>query len=87
LLSDFAKAGPTPDELLACAHRIIKIYASPEPVLGNMNLKAPVKDPISGTESTMTEDIMHRNIKLLTYDILYDLELVNAISTGNFGHV
>lgn len=84
-LSDFAKAEPTPNDLLACAHWILETYTTPAPVFGNVNPKAPAKDPVTGTESATIGDIMHRNIQLLTCNILYVMELVNAISTGDFG--
>ena len=86
-LSDFAEAEPTPDDLLACAHRILEIYASPAPVFGNVNPKAPAKELVTGTESSTTGDIVHRNIQLLTRDLLYVMELVNAISSGDFGRI
>ncbi|KAH9030516.1 hypothetical protein EDB85DRAFT_1866449 [Lactarius pseudohatsudake] len=76
-LRDFARAEPTPGDLLDCARRIVEKYAS-----------APPKDLVSGAESTKpVVDVVHRNIALLTRDLLLIAELVDAIATGDFGRV
>ncbi|KAH9006039.1 hypothetical protein EDB84DRAFT_1246116, partial [Lactarius hengduanensis] len=72
-LRDFAKAEPTPGGLLDCARRIAEKYAS---------------DPVSGVESTKpVVDVVHRNVTLLTRDLLIVMELVDAIATGDFGRI
>ncbi|KAH9036997.1 hypothetical protein EDB85DRAFT_1888642 [Lactarius pseudohatsudake] len=87
-LSDFAKADPTPGALLDCALRIINKYATLEPLFEHMNPKVPPKDLDSGIESTKPViDVVHENIVLLTRDLLCVMELVNAITTGDFGRV
>ncbi|KAH8990029.1 hypothetical protein EDB86DRAFT_3245022 [Lactarius hatsudake] len=87
-LRDFARAEPTPGDLLDCARRIVEKYASVEPVFQPINPKAPPKDLVSGAESTKpVVDIVHRNIALLTHDLLLVAELVDAIATGDFGRV
>ncbi|KAH9083605.1 hypothetical protein EDB83DRAFT_2212640 [Lactarius deliciosus] len=87
-LSSFAKADPTPGALLDCAFWIIDKYATPEPLFEHMNPKVPPKDLDSGVESTKPViDVIHKNIVLLTCDLLCVTELVNAISTGDFGQV
>ncbi|KAH8979979.1 hypothetical protein EDB86DRAFT_3066941 [Lactarius hatsudake] len=87
-LAAFAKAGPTPQDLLDCAHRIIERHTVPEPVFEPINLKAPPTDPFSGTGITEPAiDIVHNNIVLLTRDLLYVAELIDAIATGDFGRV
>ncbi|KAH9027983.1 hypothetical protein EDB85DRAFT_2091691 [Lactarius pseudohatsudake] len=76
-LRDFAKAEPTPGDLLECARRIVEKYAS-----------APPKDLDSGVESTKpVVDVVHENTVLLTRDLLLVAELVDAIATGDFGRV
>lgn len=42
-LDDFAKANPTPTDLLLCAHLIIQKYASPGPICDDVNPKARPK--------------------------------------------
>ncbi|KAH9037504.1 hypothetical protein EDB85DRAFT_2086035 [Lactarius pseudohatsudake] len=76
-LRDFAKAEPTPGDLLECARRIVEKYAS-----------APPKDLDSGVESTKpVVDVVRENTVLLTRDLLLVAELVDAIATGDFGRV
>ncbi|KAH9158595.1 hypothetical protein EDB89DRAFT_2085763 [Lactarius sanguifluus] len=87
-LRDFAKAEPTPGGLLDCARRIAEKYASVEPVFDPLNPKAPPKDLVSGVESTKpVVDVVHRNVTLLTRDLLLVVELVDAIATGDFGWI
>ncbi|KAH9036583.1 hypothetical protein EDB85DRAFT_1833446, partial [Lactarius pseudohatsudake] len=87
-LRDFAHVEPTPGDLLNCARRIVKKYASVEPVFESINPKVQPKDLVSEAESTkLVVDIVHRNIALLTCDLLLITELVNAIATGDFGRV
>ncbi|KAH9010956.1 hypothetical protein EDB83DRAFT_2234192 [Lactarius deliciosus] len=87
-LSSFAKADPMPGALLDCAFQIIDKYATLEPLFEHMNPKVPPKDLDSGVESTkLVIDVIHENIVLLTRDLLCVTELVNAISTGDFGRV
>jgi hypothetical protein len=87
-LCRFAKTEPMPGDLLDYAHWIIDKYTCPEPVFEHMNPRAPPKDPVSGVESPKpVTDIVHNNVALLTRDLLYVAELVDAISTGDFGQV
>ncbi|KAH9158717.1 hypothetical protein EDB89DRAFT_1867625, partial [Lactarius sanguifluus] len=87
-LRDFAKAEPMPGDLPDCACRIAEKYASVEPIFGHVNPKAPPKDPVSGVESTKpVVDVVHRNVALLTRDLLLVVELVDAIATGDFGRI
>ncbi|KAH9021720.1 hypothetical protein EDB85DRAFT_1871750 [Lactarius pseudohatsudake] len=87
-LAAFAKAGPTPRDLLDCAHCIIERHTVPEPVFEPINLKAPPTDPFSGAGITEPAiDIVHNNIVLLTRDLLHVAELIDAIATGDFGRV
>ncbi|KAH8976405.1 hypothetical protein EDB86DRAFT_2823855 [Lactarius hatsudake] len=87
-LADFAKADPTPNDLLDCARRIINKYATPDAVFEPVNSKAPPKDPRSGVELPKPSiDVVRNNTALLTRDLLYASELVDAIATGDFGRV
>jgi hypothetical protein len=90
-LNDFARANPTPQDLLASAHRIFGKYAVPglSVAFTPNNAKAHPKDLDSGVELTLNlpTDVVCNNIALLTHDLLYVSELVDAISTGDFGRV
>jgi hypothetical protein len=50
LLCDYAKANPTPNDLLLHAHMIIQKYTLPAPLCDDVNQKAQPKDPASGDE-------------------------------------
>jgi hypothetical protein len=89
-LADFARAEPMPRDLLEVAHCIIEKYTVPEPVFESINPKAPPKDlhsdvPFSHLKPVV--DVVHNNVVLLTRDLLYMAELVDAIATGDFGWV
>ena len=90
-LADFAKAGPTPQDLLSCAHRIFDKYAVPGPnstIFGPMNPKALPADLESGSGlPSLPADVVRNNIALLIRDLLYVAELVNAIASGDFGRI
>jgi hypothetical protein len=89
-LSDFAKTDPMPGDLLDCAHHIFEKYAVPGPttIFGPTNSKAPPIDLDSGAElSKPPEDVVRNNVALLTRDLLYMAELVDAMSTGDFGRI
>ncbi|KAF8272938.1 hypothetical protein EI94DRAFT_1565132 [Lactarius quietus] len=87
-LDDFASANPTPRDLLDCAHRILEKYSAPETIFGPMNSKTPIKDLRSGVGlPNPPTDIVLNNTALLTRDLLYMIELVDAITTGDFGRV
>ena len=110
-LQEFADANPTPEEILAIAHRIIEKYTVPEPHFSPTNPKALLQDlnmdghpTASGStinpepshvegEEIVEEskdvsdstDIAHDNIVLLTRDLLYMIEIVDAMASGDFG--
>jgi hypothetical protein len=90
LLSNFAKAGPTPQDLIDCAHRIFDKYAVPGSTTAfkPTNSKAPPIDLDSGAGLPKPpEDTVHNNVALLTRDLLYVAELIDAMSTGDFGRI
>ncbi|KAF8449417.1 hypothetical protein L210DRAFT_3388010 [Boletus edulis BED1] len=72
-LASFASTNPLPDELLQIADRIIL----------NHTTTAPLDD----SKSTSDTDNVHYNIRILTRDLLYVLELVHATSAGDFGRI
>ncbi|KAH9014521.1 hypothetical protein EDB85DRAFT_1899172 [Lactarius pseudohatsudake] len=88
LLRDFSKAEPMPGGLLDCARQIAEKYTSVEPIFEHVNLKAPPKDLVSGVESTKpVVNAVHRNVTLLTHNLLLVVELVDVIATGDFGRI
>ncbi|KIK77060.1 hypothetical protein PAXRUDRAFT_36838 [Paxillus rubicundulus Ve08.2h10] len=76
-LATFAASKPTLSELISIAHKILKNHAS----LTYENPK------IKGKESTTTAspNHAHHNLHILTRDLLYMLELVQACSDDDFG--
>ncbi|KAN0136527.1 hypothetical protein V8E53_005574 [Lactarius tabidus] len=89
-LANYAKSGPTPQDLLDCARHIIGKYAVPstDSVFEPTSLKAPLKDLQSRVViKRPVTDIVHNNTALLTCDLLYVMVLVDAIAYGDFGRV
>jgi len=85
-LADFASSNPSPNELVEIAERIIDNYAS---VAHHPNPRTKPKNSTDlGVTSGVTEGgVAHRNICLLTWDLLYVLELTEAIPSGDFGRI
>ena len=75
----FAASKPTPQELLTLAEHIFDQYATPEPELED--------DVSDSSDSDYEPDILNRNICLLARDLLYVVELVQAIQDGDFGRI
>ncbi|KAN0132824.1 hypothetical protein V8E53_009495 [Lactarius tabidus] len=87
-LQDFASANPSPEDLIQCAHKIIKKYTVPQPGTNHINKKAPPKDLETRTAMpTQASDAVHNNTALLTQDLLYLMELVDATASGDFGWI
>ncbi|KAH9025425.1 hypothetical protein EDB84DRAFT_1241631, partial [Lactarius hengduanensis] len=87
-LCTFAEANPSPEELLRCAHRIIKKYTVPRSQFDHIDPKNPPRDLETGTAMpTEVPDTVHNNIVLLTRDLLYVVELVDATALGDFGRI
>ncbi|KAF8815609.1 hypothetical protein BYT27DRAFT_7224855 [Phlegmacium glaucopus] len=97
-LSDFAKAHPKPEDLILIAQRIIKKYATPTSNIPKSNAPKNTKkskksktstnsDLEDKVEQTSPADSVHKNTVLLTHDLLYVIELTNAIATGDFGRI
>ncbi|KAF9470445.1 hypothetical protein BDN70DRAFT_821376 [Pholiota conissans] len=74
-LDAFLQSNPSPEEILSIAQIIVKKYATP---------KASVNPTGS---STPYVDHVHSNTILLIRDLLYVIELVSAISAGDFGRI
>ncbi|KAG0695544.1 hypothetical protein DFH29DRAFT_1083321 [Suillus ampliporus] len=82
-LAAFASSGPTANNLLEIADKILVTHATP--------IHEPSKK--KQTNKTLFEmdsepmDTAHCNLQLLTCDLLYVLELTSAISHGDWGHI
>lgn len=91
-LESFARSQPSPEHLLQISRQIIMKYASP--------MDIPVFNPADNDNSTPnssnsnsdytpnpSDDILHQNIRLLTRDLLYVVEVSQAIRDGDFGRI
>ncbi|KAF9224862.1 hypothetical protein BS17DRAFT_751805 [Gyrodon lividus] len=83
-LAAFASSNPSPDELLRVADQIILNYVTVAPEPSEKKFT-----DTSGAEPTsnMDSDDAHRNLRVLTCDLLHVLELVHATSKGDFGRI
>jgi hypothetical protein len=96
-LSDFAKANPKPEDIISIAQRIVKKYATPASDIPksenpNKSKKSKVSTNFDSedrdeAEQTSPVDSVHENTVLLTRDLLYVIELADAISAGDFGRI
>ena len=97
-LSDFAKAKPKPEDIILIAQKIFKKYATPTSNIPKSNAPRNVKkskkskisinsDSENEAEHTSPVDAVHENTVLLTRDLLYVIELTDAIATGDFGRI
>ncbi|KAF8130337.1 hypothetical protein EV363DRAFT_1584323 [Boletus edulis] len=84
-LASFASTNPLPDELLQIADRIILNHTTTAPC--EPTSKRPSKKTADDSKSTSDTDNVHYNIRILTRDLLYVLELVHATSAGDFGRI
>ncbi|KIJ13170.1 hypothetical protein PAXINDRAFT_81752 [Paxillus involutus ATCC 200175] len=89
-LAQFAKSNPSPDELLLVADHILSNHATP--LYGPPKRKAgkttePSCHVPDSSEEASPVNITHRNLQILTRDLLYVIELITTISSGDFGRV
>jgi hypothetical protein len=93
----FAASKPSPDAIIQIARQIIAKYATPDAYVERT--EAPSKkrkaDEFEGAErdgpsaptAPPCEDHVRSNTILLTRNLLYVIELVDAVSTGDFGRI
>lgn len=97
-LSEFAKTDPRPEDIVSIAQRIIKKYASPTLEIPKSDIptkskKLKASNPsVSNNDSDpippiMPVDCIYTNTILLTRDLLYIIELTDAIASGDFGRI
>ena len=87
-LESFSQANPTPEELLLCARQIIDKHSVPRVQLMPADPKYPPKELELGEGiARPAVDTVHDNVVLLTRDLLYVVELVDATAAGDFGRI
>ena len=85
-MQDYAKSMPSAEDILQTAYNILKHYATPEceqEFFSTSKRKAALILLATGPG----RDNVYYNVILLTRDLLYVLELVNAIPAGDFGGI
>ncbi len=85
-LDEYAKLSPSPKDILEKARVILNKYTSPE-CKQALTHPPKEKDARSHINPGPELDTAHANIVLLTWDLLYVAELIDAISSGDFGRV
>ncbi len=96
-LEAYAKTKLSPDDLLWKACIILNKYRAPDHIQVFAHPPKEQKDASSTSDPVSTStsntklgpeiDTAHVNIVLLTWDLLYVAELINTISSGDFGQV
>ncbi|KDR79155.1 hypothetical protein GALMADRAFT_93006 [Galerina marginata CBS 339.88] len=97
-LSDFAESNPKPEDIILIAQRIIKKYATPSSDIPKSDPPKNAKKSKKSKTSTDTDsedeaeppspvDAVYENTILLTRDLLYVIELTDAIASGDFGRI
>ena len=80
-LAAFAASKPTAEQLLAKAQEILLEHAVPMP-------DSNVEDELyKESAEDSSADLARRNLLLLTHDLLYVIELIRAISDGDWGRI
>jgi hypothetical protein len=85
-LQDYAKSLPSAENILDTAYNILKHYATPE-CEQEFTSASKRKAALSLLATGPKRDNVYCNVILLTRDLLYVLELVNAIPAGDFGRI
>ena len=85
-LQDYAKSLPSAENILDTAYNILKHYATPE-CKQEFTSASKRKAALGLLATGPKRDNVYCNVILLTQDLLYVLELVNAIPAGDFGRI
>ena len=90
-LAAFAASKPTPKQLCDIADQILSNHATPLPNLlkqkNDMQLPHTSQADQSQSPSSPRDDLANRNLRSLTQDLLYMLELTCATSDSDFGRI
>ncbi|KAF5332271.1 hypothetical protein D9611_007994 [Ephemerocybe angulata] len=92
-LGEYAKSNPTTEALFAKATDILDRFATPLPIpvsvpaptTTEVGSPVPASTPWTGPDSA--KDIVHQNTLLLTRDLLYFFEIIDAVKDGDFGRI
>jgi len=76
-LAAFAKSGPSPEDLLSIAEKILLDHATL--ISPPLNEKSQLSNP--------ARDKTHPNTCLLIHDLLYVTKVTHVISDGDWGHI
>jgi hypothetical protein len=91
LLASFAESNPTPEHLLNIAQEILLKHAVPmeevDPPDDNSDDDSDAADESVTTLPNPNDDILRQNLVLLTHDLVYVIELIHAISDGDWGRI
>lgn len=90
-LDAYASLNPSAEDILAKAHCILRNYATPshknEPVKKPASASGRPPSPSQTPNPSLRDDVVHENVVRLTRDLLYVTELIDAISSGDFGRI
>ncbi|KAF6761993.1 hypothetical protein DFP72DRAFT_593287 [Ephemerocybe angulata] len=92
-LPEYAKSNPSSDALFAKATDILDRFATPlptpvsvpAPTTAEADHPVPASTPWTGPDPV--KDIVHQNTLLLTRDLLYFFEIIDAVKDGDFGRI
>ena len=87
-LASFAESNPTPEQLLDIAQEILLKHTVP---MAEVDLDDDFDDKVTDKSGTPPpnpdNDILRQNHVLLTHDLVYVIELIHAISDGDWGRI
>jgi len=90
-LASFAESNPTPEQLLNIAQEILLKHTVPmeevDPADDNSDDDLEAADESATPPPNPNNDILRQNIVLLTHDLVYVIELIHAISDGDWGRI
>ncbi|KAF6744015.1 hypothetical protein DFP72DRAFT_1079199 [Ephemerocybe angulata] len=86
-LADFVKSSPSADLILALARKILRNHTMPATAPAPTDPKAPPTDFAGKQPDAAAADVVHNNIVLLIRDLMYVIELVKAVETGDWGRI
>jgi hypothetical protein len=88
-LAAFAESNPTPEQLLDMAQHILLKHTVPmkEADPPDEDSDDETIDDNAQVPPNPSNDILRQNLILLTHDLLYVIELIRAISDGDWGRI
>ena len=85
-LNAYASLNPSAEDIIAKAHSVLKNHATPSHKIEPVKKSNP---PLNAQPQTPSprDNVVHENVVRLTRDLLYVIELIDAISSGDFGRI